>query len=139
LGYKARYVTVKNHEVAEVWSRGFAKWIMLDPLYKLYISKGGTPLSVFETHAMILKGEHDLEVHAQKDTGDLRRYLSRYEKSAVWVKNNHVSSPINFDDIERYKIYFLDDPSDRMHVPVESLYTIYPGGLYSNPFKRYNR
>jgi len=135
LGYKARYVTVKNHEVAEVWSPGFAKWIMLDPLYELYISKGVTPLSVFEIHNMILSGKHDLEVHAKQDTGDLRQYLSRYEVFAVWVKNNHVSSPINFSDIERYKIYFLDDPSDRMHIPVQSLYTIYPEGLYFNPFK----
>jgi hypothetical protein len=138
-GYKARYVTIKNHEVTEVWSPAFAKWIMLDPLNELYISKGGTPLSVFEIHTMILRGEHDLEVHAQKYTGDLHQYLSRYEKFAVWLKNNHVSSPINFADIERYKVYFLDDPRDRMYVPMQSLCTLFPGGLYSNPFKRYNR
>jgi hypothetical protein len=136
LGYKARYVTLTSHEVTEVWSPGFEKWIMLDPLYDLYISKGGTPLSVYQIHTMILRGEYDLEVHAQKFTGDLREYLSRYEKFAVWVKNNHVSSPINFADIERYKIYFLDDPSDRIHIPVQSLYTIYSEGLYFNPFKK---
>jgi hypothetical protein len=136
LGYKARYVTVKGHEVTEVWSPELLKWIMLDPLFELYISKEATPLSVVEIHNMTLMGEHDLEVHAKKDPGDLREYLSRYEKFAVWLKNDHLSSPINFFDIERYKIYFLDDPNERIYVPAESLYTFFPEGLYFNPFMR---
>jgi len=136
LGYKARYVTVKGHEVIEVWSPGLLKWVMLDPLYELYISKGVIPLSVFEIHTMTLRDEHDLEVHAKKDPGDLRAYLSRYEKFAVWTKNDHISSPINFFDIERYKIYFLDDPAEQMYVPTGSLYTIFPEDLYFNPIVR---
>jgi hypothetical protein len=136
LGYKARYVTIKGHEVAEVWSPALAKWVMLDPLYELYVSKGVTPLSIFEIHNMIIRGAHNLEVHAKKEPGDLRAYLSRYEKFAVWEKNDHVSSPINFFDIERYKIYFLDDPNERMDVPRESLYTLFPEDLYFNPRSR---
>jgi hypothetical protein len=136
LGYKARYVTVKGHEVIEVWSPGLSKWVMLDPLYELYISNGIMPLSVVEIHGTILRGGHALEVHAQKDPGDLKEYLSRYEKFAVWAKNDHVSSPINFFDIERYKIYFLDQPNERMYVPAESLYTFFPEDLYFNPFMR---
>jgi hypothetical protein len=133
LGYKARYVTVKEHEVTEVWSPGFSKWIMLDPLYELYISQGITPLSVLDIHNMIIRDEHNLEVHAKKDPGDLRKYLSRYKKFAVWEKNDHVSSPINFFDIERYKICFLDNPNERMDVPKENLYTFFPEDLYFNP------
>lgn len=136
LGYKARYVTVKGHEVTEVWSPELLKWVMLDPLYELYVSKEVIPLSVFEIHTMTLRGGHDLKVHAKKDPGDLREYLSRYEKFAVWEKNDHVSSPINFFDIERYKIYFLDDPDERMNVPAGSLYTFFPEDLYFNPIVR---
>lgn len=136
LGYKARYVTVKGHEVTEVWSPGLSKWIMLDPLYEVYISKGVTPLSVLEIHNMIRSGEKDLEVYAKRDPGDLVDYLSRYEKFAVWIKNDHVSSPINFFDIERYKIYFLDDPAERMYVPAGSLYTFFPEDLYFSPLMR---
>lgn len=136
LGYKARYITVKGHEVTEVWSPELSRWVMLDPLYELYISKEGTPLSVLEIHDMILRGEHDLEVHAKKDPGDLREYLSRYKKFAVWAKNDHVSSPINFLDIDRYKIYYLDDPTERMHVPAGSLYTLFSEDLYYNPLTR---
>jgi hypothetical protein len=136
LGYKARYVTVEGHEVTEVWSPGFAKWVMLDPLYELYIIKGVTPLSVLEIHKMIIKNELNMKVHAKKDPGDLRVYLSRYEKFAVWSKNDHVSSPINFFDIDRYKIYFLDDPNERMYVPEGSLYTFFPEDLYFNPLRQ---
>ncbi len=136
LGYKARYVTIKGHEVTEVWSPELLKWVMLDPLYELYISKGVMPLSVFEIHSMTLRDEHELEVHAKKDPGDLRAYLSRYERFAVWTKNDHISSPINFFDIERYKIYFLDDPAEQMYVPAGSLYTFFPADLYFNPIVR---
>lgn len=136
LGYKARYITVKGHEVTEVWSPELSKWVMLDPLHELYVTKSSTPLSVIEIHNKIVQGEHDLEVHAKKDLGDLREYLSRYEKFAVWLKNDHVSSPINFFDIERYKVYFLDDPNERMYVPTGSLYTFFPEDVYFNPLKR---
>ena len=136
LRYKARYVTIKGHEVTEVWSSELSKWVMLDPLYELYVTKGLTPLSVLEIHNMIIHGEHDLEVHAKKDPGALRDYIARYEKFAVWSKNDHVSSPINFFDIERYKIYFLDNPDERMYVPAGSLYTFFPEDLYFNPLLR---
>jgi hypothetical protein len=135
-GYKARYVTIKGHEVTEVWSPGLSKWVMLDPLYELYISKGGIPLSILEIHKNVIRNQFDMEVHAKKDPGDLRAYLSRYEKFAVWSKNNHVSSPINFFDIERYKIYFLDDPNEQRYVPAGSLYTFFSEDLYFNPFMR---
>lgn len=139
LGYKARYVTIKRHEVTEVWSPELLKWVMLDPLYELYISKGVMPLSVLEIHMMILGDQHNLKIHADRDPGDLRAYLSRYENFAIWAKNDHVSSPINFIDIERYKIYFLNDPNGRMNLPVSSLFTLFPEDLYFNPFMKQMR
>ena len=79
--------------------------------------------------------EKDLNIYTKKDPGDLKDYISRYEKFAVWCKNDHVSFPINFFDIERYKIYFLDDPNERMYVPVGSPYTFFPEDLYFNPLR----
>jgi hypothetical protein len=136
LGYKARYVTIKGHEVTEVWSPELSKWVMLDPLYELYVTKGVIPLSVIEIHNVIRGGERDLVVHAKQTLEDLEHYFSSYDKFAVWVKNDHIASPINFFDIERYKIYFLDDPEERMYVPSESLFTFFPEDLYFNPFMR---
>jgi hypothetical protein len=136
LGYKARYVTIQGHEVIEAWSPELAKWIMLDPLYQVYVKQKNIPLSVIEIHNVIREGGHDLEVQGKKGTEDLKVYLSRYGKYAVWCKNDHVSSPINFFDIERYKIYFLDDANERMYVPAGSLYTFFPEDLYFNPLLR---
>jgi hypothetical protein len=135
LGYKARYVTIQGHEVTEVWSPELSKWVMLDPLYELYVRQANIPLSVMEIHNAIREGKHNLEVQGKKGPEDLKVYLSRYGKFAVWCKNDHVSLPINFYDIERYKIYFLDDPSERMYVPVGSLYTFFPEDLYFNPLR----
>lgn len=132
LGYKARYVTIKGHEVTEVWSPELSKWVMLDPLYELYIQNGDIHLSVIQIHNIMRNGEKDLNIYAKQDPGVLKDYIARYEKFAVWCKNDHVSSPINFFDIERYKIYFLDDPNERMYVPAGSLYTFFLEDLYFN-------
>ena len=136
LGYKARYVTIKGHEVTEVWSPELSKWVMLDPQYELYIREGDTPLSVIEIHNMIRRGGKNLHISMNRDPGELRNYIARYEKFAVWCKNDHVALPINFFDIERYKIYFLDDPKERMYVPAESSYTFFPEDLYFNPIMK---
>lgn len=133
LGFKARYVTLKGHEVTEVWSPEHSKWVMLDPLHELYVTNGSTPLSVLEIHNSIINNTFDLEMHAKKSPDDVQGYLYRYEKFAVWAKNDHIYAPINFFDIERYKIYFLDDPKERMFVPVESLSTFFPEDLYVSP------
>lgn len=135
LGYKARYVTIRKHEVAEVWSPEFSKWVMLDPMYELYVLKNHIPLSALEIHYMINRRENGLQISAKRSPGDLKDYLSRYEKFAVWAKNDHVSSPINFSDIERYKIYFLKYPKERKHLPPETLFTFFPEDLYFNPLK----
>jgi len=105
----------------------------LDPLYELYIQNEDIPLSVIEIHNIMRSGEKNLNIYTKRDPGKLKDYIARYEKFAVWAKNDHVSSPINFFDIERYKIYFLDDPDERMYVPTGSLHTCLPEDLYFNP------
>jgi hypothetical protein len=88
-----------------------------------------------EIHKVTKEGRHDLQVQGKKGPEDLKVYLSRYGKFAVWCKNDHVSSPTNIFDIKRYKIYFLDDPNERMYVPIGSLYTFFPEDLYFNPLR----
>ena len=57
MGYPARHVTVSGpggHEVTEVWSNDYGKWIYLDPTqgadYYLYNTETGIPLSIYEMH-----------------------------------------------------------------------------------------
>jgi hypothetical protein len=37
-----------EHTSTEIWSNQYAKWIMLDPTFAMYVEKNGIPLSAFE-------------------------------------------------------------------------------------------
>lgn len=57
MGYPARHVTISGpggHEVTEVWSNDFRKWVFLDPTqgadYYLYNTDSGIPLNTLEMH-----------------------------------------------------------------------------------------
>ena len=54
VGFHARHVNIQYHEVTEVWSNDFEKWIYLDPtqgvdLFK-YDKETGIPLSLYDIH-----------------------------------------------------------------------------------------
>jgi len=134
LGYKARYVTIKGHEVIEVWSSEFQKWVMLDPTYEIYVKKDWIPLSVIEIHDFSFRKE-PLVICSTRTLPDQGEYLSRFKNFAVWIKNDHVSFPINFYDIERYKVYFLNSIEERLYIPPQSLYTSFVEDLYFNPWE----
>ena len=56
-GWQGRLVNVMNHEIAEVWSDDFGKWVYLDANYEnhyLSSKKTGEPLSVLELHDLYL-------------------------------------------------------------------------------------
>jgi hypothetical protein len=57
LGWTARVVSIRridcdvrgsNHNVVEIWSTQFNKWIMLDPTLNYYASVNGIPLNCYE-------------------------------------------------------------------------------------------
>ncbi|MFC1508676.1 transglutaminase-like domain-containing protein, partial [Candidatus Omnitrophota bacterium] len=54
MGYQARHVNIIAHEVVEVWSDDFDKWVYLDPTQGvdcyLYDTRTGIPLSLDEMH-----------------------------------------------------------------------------------------
>ncbi len=66
LGWNARPVSlrradypdrVSNHNVAEIWSNQFNKWIMFDPTLNHYITKNGVPLNCYEIREEWLKSK----------------------------------------------------------------------------------
>ncbi len=54
MGFQARHVNIIAHEVVEVWSNDFDKWIYLDPTQGVnvyqYYTDTGIPLSILDMH-----------------------------------------------------------------------------------------
>lgn len=51
------YGVMGGHEVVEIWSRDFGKWVMMDPNFdSMFVcTETGTPLNVLELHRIFLK------------------------------------------------------------------------------------
>ena len=129
-GIPARYVSVVEHEVVEARLADEGRWICLDPLYDTYYTDhSGRALSVHEIHARLLQGR-PIEVSSSGRITDLRQHLEAFRSFAVWLKNDHISSPINFTDLERYKVYFLDGLTPEPMTPPGALTTDQPIDLY---------
>lgn len=133
LGYPARYVTVRDHEVLEVWARDRQRWICLDPLHAAtYVDEEGRPLSVHEICLRARRGQPPLPGEGSLP-GTATQVAGAFGGFAVWIRNDHISRPINFSDIERYKVTFLFSPGEAAGLPPEALRTSEIGDLYFDP------
>ncbi len=131
LGYPARYVTVVDHEVLEAWQRDRGRWVCLDPLNAAtYIDEEDRPLSVLEICDRVRGGRP--VIPGPGSLAGTRRVAERaFVRFAVWLRNDHVSRPINFADIDRYKVAYLwagETPG-----PWAGLFTTDPADLYFDP------
>jgi hypothetical protein len=71
-----------EHSSTEVWSNQYAKWIMLDPTFAMYVEKDGVPLSAFELRQeWFYHDGRDLTFVLDKDR-------KRYHKSDIPVFRN---------------------------------------------------
>jgi transglutaminase-like putative cysteine protease len=131
-GILARYVSLVEHEVIEVRLPGKRRWVCLDPLYDtIYRDDQGEPLSVYEIHR---RGADGLPVILSNPAlaAGKPSHMDSFRAFAVWLKNDHVGSPVNFTDLERYKVYFVPEGTAPAGVPAGALMTsevadLYPG------------
>jgi hypothetical protein len=139
LGMAARYVTIHNHEVTEVWIEAERRWVCCDPLFRChYANLDGKSLSVLDIRQAVENGRPVSLVGGQ-GVNDLGRHLRQFLRFAVWLKNDHIASPINFIDIERYKVYFLETEAERSLLPANALFTFFPEDLYGSSADYPNR
>ena len=131
-GKPARVVTIVDHEVVETWLADQARWTMLDPLFDLQlIDQGGRSLSAIE-----IRNAHHAGATLAVTAGDrlaepLQRYVARYDRIALWIRNAFVSAPVNFTDFDRYRVWLVR--SNELSPSPESLSTTHPEGLYGPP------
>lgn len=130
LGYPARYVTLAGHEVIEAWLKDEGRWVCLDPLHAAtYVDETGRALSVLEIVRRLRDGE-PLIPGPGSLPGTADETAKAFTRFAVWLKNDHVSRPVNFTDLDQYKVHFLFDGQD---APRGALSTTVPGDLYFDP------
>jgi hypothetical protein len=71
-----------EHSSTEIWCNQYAKWIMLDPTFAMYVEKDGVPLSAFELRQeWFYHDGRDLTFVLDKDR-------KRYKKSDIPVFRN---------------------------------------------------
>ncbi|MFQ5701885.1 MAG: transglutaminase domain-containing protein, partial [Acidobacteriota bacterium] len=129
-GIPARYVSLIGHEVIEARLPDAGRWVCLDPLYDTYYEdEDGRALSVLEIHALIRNGR-PVRLSDEHLVGDVESHMQSFRSFAVWLKNDHVSSPLNFSDLEKYKVYFLDESTQSRALPPGTLTTSEPLDLY---------
>jgi hypothetical protein len=129
-GIPARYVSVKDHEVIEARLPDQGRWICFDPLYATwYKDEADRPLSVLEIHQRVRDGKAVMLSDPHRVT-DPAAHLQAFRSFAVWLKNDHITAPLNFSDLERYKVYFLDGQAMPGEIPPGVLSTTEPEDLY---------
>ena len=131
LGIPARYVRLVDHDVIEARPGEEARWLCLDPLNDtIFMDETATPLSAYEVHERILSR---LPValsqgHRSEDPAALLRSFASF---GIWLKNDHVGSPVNFADLERYIVYFVDQADQPTPFAPGVLTTTDPVDLYA--------
>jgi transglutaminase superfamily protein len=131
-GKPARVVTIVDHEVVETWLADRVRWTMLDPLFELQvIDPSGRSLSAIEVrNARNARATLALTA-GNRLTEPLSRYVARYDRIAIWIRNAFVSAPTNFTDFDRYRVWLVR--GNEVSPTPESLSTTHPEGLYGTP------
>ena len=133
-GIKARYVTIQNHEVTEAWVKDLQKWVCFDPLFDAYYTdRRGHPLSVYEI-GQLIKKNRPVTIVGEHQIDDIEAHLKKFTPFAIWLKNDHITSPINFTDIERYKVHFTEDDVVFNQLSTK-LSTPFIADLYFDPYQ----
>jgi hypothetical protein len=128
-GVPARMVTITGHEVVEAWLRDERRWVMLDPTYRAQVvDEHDRPLAAIEIRRRLEQNETLAVTDGHRLPESDVSYLARYRSFAVWIRNDLVSRPMNFNDFDRYRVWF--DPPDPGALPPESLATSLESDLY---------
>jgi len=130
LGFKARYITITGHEVAEVWVPKMKKWVALDPMNAAYFEDSkGRKLSALEVY----RARENVKVVSDIPNLDARKLAEAYRLLAYWLRNDLYTTPINVYDLTLYRVRLILDPSDLAQLSAGDLYTFFPEEIYARP------
>jgi hypothetical protein len=131
-GAPARLVTIRGHIVVEAWLRDEGRWVVLDPAYDLQVvDEKGSSLNAFEIRTAFNRGDTLALTPGHSCPFDSDSYLDSYDEIGVWIRNDFISRPINYNDIPRYLVWY-DPPSD-LPLAVHALRTSFAVDLWDHP------
>ena len=88
-GFNARVVNTNyavwgGHEMTEVWSNQFGKWILMDPEYDTYFAnkKSGVPLNTLELHNLFLEKYYPNEA-IDRDNWSREDFIKRVQSNGA--------------------------------------------------------
>lgn len=120
LGVPVRMVTISGHELTEVWTSEQQRWILFDPMYTLQVlDENGTPLSALDTRDRFREGGAVSLSTDQTYPGSAEEYFQRFDRLAIWGRNDFVSRPLNFPDFRYCRIWV--EPIPEAGIPSGSL------------------
>jgi hypothetical protein len=106
--------------------------VRIDTLFELQvIDEGGRSLSAIEIRNARHAGARLALTAGHRLAEPSHRYVARYDRIALWIRNAFVSAPENFSDFDRYRVWLVRG-NERSPSP-ESLSTAHPEGLYGPP------
>ena len=98
MGYQARHININSegmsgHEVTEVWSNEFNKWIYLDPTIDTYYfnTETGIPLNLLETHNLLVEQMPRVETWKRPFSPDIGKEVVSRIKVGMRQGNNPFS------------------------------------------------
>ncbi len=98
MGYQARHININSegmsgHEVTEVWSNEFNKWIYLDPTIDTYYfdTETGVPLNLLETHNLLVEQMPRAETWKRPFSPDIGKEVVSLIKVGMRQGNNPFS------------------------------------------------
>ena len=98
MGYQARHININSegmsgHEVTEVWSNEFNKWIYLDPTIDTYYfdTETGVPLNLLEIHNLLVKQMPHTETWERPFSPDIGKEVVSRIKVGMRQGNNPYS------------------------------------------------
>ena len=98
MGYQARHININSegmsgHEVTEVWSNEFNKWIYLDPTIDTYYfdTETGVPLNLLETHNLLVEQMPRVETWKRPFSPDIGKEVVSRIKVGMRQGNNPFS------------------------------------------------
>jgi hypothetical protein len=89
-GHSARYVSLANHEVLEVFSNQHEKWLVMDPTDGIYYTDGKQPLNAYELYLALVEDRTD-QIQTVGAKHDPQRITGSYGVFSIATRNDHLS------------------------------------------------